>query len=121
MKKSQAATVYHCVQQILVSAQNHAARSVNTAQVVANWLIGGEIVEEQQSGAKRAGYGEKVIARLAQQLRNDGVPGYGDIVLKLCRQFYLAFPHLPGPAIWLRGAYPIGRLDGSRKDWLRNA
>ena len=99
MKKSPAATVYHRVQQILVSAQNHAARSVNTAQVVANWLIGGEIVEEQQSGAKRAGYGEKVIARLAQQLRDDGVPGYGDIALKLCRQFYLAFPHLPGPGI----------------------
>ena len=96
MKKSPAATVYHRVQQILVSAQNHAARSVNTAQVVANWLIGGEIVEEQQSGAKRAGYGEKVVARLAQQLRDDGVPGYGNIALKLCRQFYLAFPHLPG-------------------------
>ena len=96
MKKSPVATVYHRVQQILVSAQNHAARSVNTAQVVANWLIGHEIVEEQQSGAKRAGYGEKVVARLAQQLRDDGVPGYGNIALKLCRQFYLAFPHLPG-------------------------
>ncbi len=77
-------TVHGRVQHILESAQNRAARSVNTAQVVANWLIGREIVEEQQSGAKRAGYGEKVIPRLALQLRDDGVPGYGNITLKLC-------------------------------------
>ena len=102
MKKSPAATaatVYDRVQYILASAQNHAARSVNTAQVVANWLIGREIVEEQQRGATRAGYGEKLIARLAGELRADGVAGYGELTLNLCRQFYLGYPSLPGPEI----------------------
>lgn len=63
MKKPRPAlpTVFDRVQVILDSAQTHAARSVNTTQVVANWLIGRAIVEEQQHGAKRAGYGEKVI------------------------------------------------------------
>jgi len=61
-------TVYNRVHVILASAQTHGARSVNTAQVVANWLIGREIVEEQQQGAKRAGYGEKVMENLARDL-----------------------------------------------------
>ena len=63
-----ASTVYDRVQRILASAQTQAARSVNTAQVAANWLIGREIVEEQQHGAKRAGYGERIVSRLANQL-----------------------------------------------------
>ena len=102
MKKSPTAvvsTVYDRVQHILESAQNHAARSVNTAQVVANWLIGREIVEEQQRGATRAGYGEKLIARLAGELRADGVARCGELTLNLCRQFYLGYPSLPGPEI----------------------
>ncbi|WDT82869.1 MAG: hypothetical protein MPW14_24975 (plasmid) [Candidatus Manganitrophus sp.] len=40
------------------SARAGAARSVNTAQVMSNWLIGREIVEEEQRGKKRAGYGK---------------------------------------------------------------
>jgi hypothetical protein len=41
--------LYRRILQILESARSSVARSVNTSQVVANWLIGGEIVEEEQS------------------------------------------------------------------------
>ena len=41
------APLYKRVQAILEHAQETAARSVNTAQVVANWLIGREIVEDE--------------------------------------------------------------------------
>jgi len=91
--------VYDLVQVILASAQTHAARSVNTAQVVANWLIGREIVEEQQQGAKRAGYGEKVMENLARDLQAAGRRGYGLASLKFCRQFFLTYPDLAGPGI----------------------
>ncbi|GEP46133.1 PDDEXK nuclease domain-containing protein [Brevifollis gellanilyticus] len=101
MKKPSAAkeSVFNRVQVILASAQSHAARSVNTCQVVANWLIGREIVEEQQQGAKRAGYGERVVSELAAGLRQEGIRGYGELTLRLCRQFYLSYPDLPGVAI----------------------
>lgn len=71
MKKKPAtsASVFDRVQVVLASAQGFAARSVNTAQVVANWLIGREIVEKEQGGAKRAGYGEQVILALAADLK----------------------------------------------------
>ena len=92
-------TVFDRVQTILDSAQSYAARSVTTTQVVANWLIGREIVEEQQQGAKRAGYGKDMIAKLAADLKSGGATGYGELTLKLCRQFYLSFPELSAPAI----------------------
>ena len=43
--------MYERIRQILDSARSSVARSVNTTQVVANWLIGREIVEEEQRGA----------------------------------------------------------------------
>ena len=42
--------LYDRIRQILESARTSVARSVNTTQVVANWLIGREIVEGEQNG-----------------------------------------------------------------------
>jgi predicted nuclease of restriction endonuclease-like (RecB) superfamily len=110
MKKSKTAqpAIFDRVQIILASAQNHAARSVNTTQVVANWLIGREIVEEQQQGAKRAGYGEQVVRELAADLKDKGWKGYAEASLYLCRQFYLSYPELPGSPI----LYALRRKSG---------
>lgn len=53
---------------IIEAARGHVSRSVNTAMLQAYWLIGREIVEVEQHGEKRAGYGDEVIERLAQRL-----------------------------------------------------
>ena len=54
----------------------HAARSVNTAHVCANWLIGQQIVLAEQGGAARAGYGQALLKNLAERLSAVGVsPG----------------------------------------------
>jgi len=44
------------------------ARSINTAMVHAYWLIGREIVEVEQHGKERAGYGEGLMKRVAARL-----------------------------------------------------
>jgi hypothetical protein len=54
MASKESDSIYNRIRQILESARTNAARSVNTTQVVACWLIGREIVEEQQRGQKRA-------------------------------------------------------------------
>ena len=82
------------VHRILDSARRHVARSVNSAQVLANWLIGREIVEEEQGGAERAAYGENLIPELARRLKKEGVKGYSATNLWLCRQFHLDYPQL---------------------------
>ena len=56
ISKKERAPLYERIRQILESARSNVARTVNSTQVVANWLIGREIVEEEQKGQKRAGY-----------------------------------------------------------------
>lgn len=82
------------VQSILDTAQKHAARSVNSAQVIANWLIGKEIVEAEQGGKATAAYGERIIPDLAHRLKEQNIKGYSATNLRLCRQFHLTYPDL---------------------------
>jgi predicted nuclease of restriction endonuclease-like (RecB) superfamily len=91
---SKTSPVYERIRQILESAQTNVARSVNTTQVVANWLIGREIVEEEQRGSRRAGYGEELLADLSANLRRDFGAGYSVDNLELFRRFYLEYSAL---------------------------
>lgn len=56
--------------------------------VHAYWMIGREIVEVEQAGAKRAGYGDEVIDRLATRLSARLGRGFGVRTLWRLRQFY---------------------------------
>ncbi len=47
-KKARSLSLYDRVRKILDSARTTVARSVNTTQGAANWLIGREIIEEEQ-------------------------------------------------------------------------
>jgi len=86
--------LYQRIRQILESARTNVARSVNSTQVVANWLVGREIVEEEQRGDRKAGYGQKLIVRLSERLERDFGVGYSATNLKLFRQFFLTYPDL---------------------------
>ena len=86
--------LYSRVREILDAARVSIARTVNTTQVVANWLVGGEIVEEQQRGRRRAGYGTALLHELAGRLKADFGAGYGVDNLELFRRFYLEYPQL---------------------------
>lgn len=86
--------VYDRIRKILESARSSVARSVNTTQVAAYWLIGREIVEDEQKGQKRAGYGEKLLIELAERLTHDFGKGYSVHNLKFIRQFYLEYHKL---------------------------
>ena len=83
--------LYQRVAEILEQARGQVARSVNTAMVQAYWLIGREIVEVEQVGAARAGYGDKVITRLSARLKAAFGKGFGVRNLQHFRQFYLIF------------------------------
>ncbi len=86
--------LYLRIQQIIESSRTSVARSVNTAQVVAYWLIGREIVEEEQEGQKRAKYGEELLKNLSEKLTAEFGRGFSVQSLKFIRQFYLEFPQL---------------------------
>lgn len=95
-KKSvlEAPRLFDRVRVILESARSDIVRTVNTTQVVTNWLIGREIVEEEQQGKRRAGYGETLLADLSERLGHDYGRGYSVDNLEAFRQFYLEYPRL---------------------------
>lgn len=86
--------LYARIREILETARAGVARTVNTTQVMSNWLIGREIVEEEQAGKRRAGYGAELLADLAAGLKADFGSGYGVDNLELFRRFYLEYPRL---------------------------
>jgi predicted nuclease of restriction endonuclease-like (RecB) superfamily len=94
MKAPKPTAIYDRIRGILESARSNIARSVNSTQVVANWLIGREIVEEEQGGQRRADYGTRLIADLAERLTKDFGRGFTKNNLEHFRAFYLTYPRL---------------------------
>ncbi len=103
------------VRDILESARSNIARTVNTTQVVANWLIGREIVEEEQQGKRRAGYGEALLADLSERLGRDYGRGYSADNLEAFRQFYLEYPRLISETVSRNFVLPAISETASRK------
>jgi predicted nuclease of restriction endonuclease-like (RecB) superfamily len=79
------------VKQIIELVREKTYSSVNTLMIQSNWMIGKRIVEEEQGGVARAGYGKSLLKNLAEEL----VPIYGNAYsvrrLQDYRQFYLYF------------------------------
>ncbi|MBI4685714.1 MAG: hypothetical protein HY755_11000 [Nitrospirae bacterium] len=85
-------SIYSRVREILETARSSAYRAVNVAMVQAYWYIGREIVEEEQKGKVKAGYGEYLLKDLSQRLTKDFGKGFDYSNVKNMRQFYLIFP-----------------------------
>ena len=69
-----------------------AARSVNAVMTATYWEIGRRIVEYEQGGKARAGYGEALITRLAGDLGRRFGRGFSRQNLQIMRSFYRAYP-----------------------------
>lgn len=82
------------IRQIWESARSQAARSVNSALVQANWLIGQQIVETEQGGKSRAAYSSRLLETLSESLEKDYGSGFSVTALKYMRMFYLGYPEL---------------------------
>lgn len=104
------AALFGRVVDILEEARSHVARTVNSAMVAAYWLIGREIVEEEQKGQKRAEYGKAVIEDLSRGLTGRYGKGYSNASLWSMRQFYLTYVDR-SPTI----LYPLGREFGQQQ------
>jgi hypothetical protein len=77
----------------LLSAARHAvARNVNALMTASYWEIGRRIVEAEQKGKRRAGYGEQLIARLSADLTQQFGRGFSRPNLQQMRQFYIEWP-----------------------------
>jgi len=80
------------VRAILAQARQRAYGAINSVMVEAYWQIGRRIVEQEQRGKQRAGYGEALIKELSKRLSQEFGSGFAVANLKNFRQFYLIFP-----------------------------
>lgn len=86
------ARVLRDIRRIVRSARAKAFQAVNFAMVEAYWLIGKRIVQEEQKGRARAGYGERLIRILSRELAREFGRGLSAANLWNFRRFYLTSP-----------------------------
>ena len=77
--------------ELLHAARQATARNVNALMTASYWEIGRRIVEAEQKGKRRAGYGEKLIERLSRDLTQQFGRGFSARNLDQMRQFYLTW------------------------------
>jgi predicted nuclease of restriction endonuclease-like (RecB) superfamily len=74
--------------------KHQAARAVNVALTLRNWLIGAHIAEYELRGQDRAAYGEKWLDTLAQELARLAVTGCGRRQLYQYLRFFRLYPQI---------------------------
>lgn len=84
-------SLYLRVKQLINGARINVERSVNHEMVKAYFLIGQEIVEEEQKGKERAEYGEQILQKLSVKLQRDYIRGFGVDTLEQARKFFLIY------------------------------
>lgn len=72
-------------------ARKYASNQINYTQLMTYYGLGYWIVEEQQAGEQRAGYGKKVIQTLSDALNAEFGKGFSVDTLENARKFYLNY------------------------------
>ena len=85
--------IYSEIKETLLLSRNQAYSAVNFAMVQAYWQIGRIIVEHEQDGNARAGYGKSVLQELSCRLTKDFGKGFSVRTLQQMKKFYVMFPN----------------------------
>jgi hypothetical protein len=88
------ADLVQAISDINVRTQGIAAKAVNAAVTYRNWLIGAYIHEYELHGRDRAEYGERLIDRLADELRMVEVPTSDRQRLYAYTAFFRTYPQI---------------------------
>ena len=102
MSKSELTTInidalYNDVKRIIDSGIENGSKVVHSIICLTYWKVGQRIVEEEQHGETRAGYGKQVLKRLSEKLSATYASNenYSARDLRNYRQFYLKFKDFP--------------------------
>lgn len=79
------------IRDIVQKARLAVTQNVNSILVVTNFEIGRRIVEHEQQGEPKAGYGKQTIQELSHQLTEEFGRGFSKRNLEYMRRFYLEY------------------------------
>ena len=85
------------IKQIIEKGRQKAYGAVSAVMTETYWNIGKRIIEQEQQGKERAGYGKHLIDLLSEELTKEFGTGYSPRYLREFRKFYTIFPD---PEIW---------------------
>ncbi len=80
------------VSELLEQARRMSARALNAVMTATYWEVGRRIVDFEQEGQSRAGYGDTIIAQLSLDLTKRFGRGFGSVNLSQMRKFYRLWP-----------------------------
>ena len=86
--------LFNKVSSVIDQARAHVATAMNVAEVYTKYRIGRYIVEDEQSGKKRAEYGKQVLEGLSERLTARYGDGWSYSNLRQVRQFFLVYSNL---------------------------
>lgn len=84
---------YTEISELLKQARSKSYQAVNAIMVQTYWQIGKRIVEQEQQGQSRAGYGDHLITNLSRHLSDSFGKGFSEANLWNMKQFYQIFPN----------------------------
>lgn len=84
--------LYSKIADLLKTARQNVARTVNQTMVYTYYEIGQMIVEEEQHGEQRAAYGKQLLKELSKKLTAEFGKGFSERNLEQMRQLYLIYP-----------------------------
>lgn len=84
-------SLFNKVSSLIEQARVRVAAAMNVAEVYTKYQIGRYIVEEEQSGNKRAEYGKQVLEGLSERLTARYGDGWSVESLTLCRKFFSVY------------------------------
>ena len=108
---------------VIADGRRQALHAVDVVQVQTCWTVGRHIVEFEQGGAARAGYGSRLLAALAESLTTEFGKGFDITNLRFMRQFYLAFPirdALRRELSWTHYRLLLRVEDAAAREWYMN-
>ena len=80
------------IKSIITDGMRNAYSSVHACALITYWRVGRRIIEEEQAGASRAQYGQRLLAGLSAELLVEFGESYSERNLRNYRQFYRLFP-----------------------------
>ncbi len=83
--------LYERIALVIRTARTNIVRAVDTTMVKAYWHIGNYIVEEEQKGLKKAGYGKSILKTVSEKLTHEFGVGFGLTNMEYIRKFYLIY------------------------------
>ena len=100
----------HRVSEHIEQARQQVQRTIDTEMVKAYWLIGQEIVQEEQYGKERSAYGKAVLKNLSDRLQKQYKRGFGVDTLEQARKFYLIYQEVTKSDALRRKSAPTPNL-----------